>query len=94
MKIRPNLYSRISLLLSFIAVNAFALWIISVGGAVRDVPELDIRKGKADSTVYECYTDRIYNFDKEFGRNIMLTRCNVLYSLMAHCLYSPQTVTS
>jgi hypothetical protein len=34
---------------------------------VRDVPELDIRKGEADPTVFERYTDRIYNYDKEFS---------------------------
>ena len=66
-KIRPNLFSRICLLLSFIAVNAFALWIFSIGGAVRDVPELDIRKGYADPKVFERYTDRIYNYDKDFS---------------------------
>ena len=66
-KFRPNLIPRICLLLSFIAVNAFALWIISIGGAVRDVPELDIRKGYADPKVFECYTDRIYDYDKEFS---------------------------
>ena len=66
-KIRPNFISRISLLLSFIVINAFALWIFSIGGAVRDVPELDICKGYADPKVFERYTDRIYDYDKEFS---------------------------
>lgn len=66
-KILPNTFSRCCLLLSFIAVNAISLWIYSIGGAVRDVPELDIRKGCADPEVFERYTDRIYEYDKEFS---------------------------
>ena len=59
--------SRVILLASFLAVNAFALWIYQQGGAVRDVPELDIRQGVADPTAFERYTDRIYQYDKEFS---------------------------
>lgn len=59
--------SRVILLASFLAVNAFALWIYQQGGAVRDVPELDIRQGAADPTAFERYTDRIYQYDKEFS---------------------------
>ena len=66
-KIQPNIFSRCCLLLSFIAMNAFFLWVYSIGGAVRDVPELGIRKGDADSKVFERYTDRIYDYDKEFS---------------------------
>ena len=40
-RIRPNILSRCCQLLSFIAINAFSLWIYSIGGVVRDVPELD-----------------------------------------------------
>ena len=66
-KIQPNIISRCCLLLSFIAINAFSLWIYSIGGAVRDVPELGICKGYADPKVFERYTDRIYEYDKEFS---------------------------
>ena len=66
-KIQPNIISRCCLLLSFIAINAFSLWIYSIGGAVRDVPELGICKGYADPEVFERYTDRIYDYDKEFS---------------------------
>ena len=66
-KIQPNIFSRCCLLLSFIAMNAFSLWVYSIGGAVRDVPELGIRKGYADPKVFERYTDRIYDYDKEFA---------------------------
>ena len=59
--------SRVILLASFLAVNTFALWIYQQGGAVRDVPELDIRQGVADPTAFERYTDRIYQYDKEFS---------------------------
>ncbi len=66
-KIQPNIFSRCCLLLSFITKNVFSLWIYSIGGAVRDVPELGIRKGCADPKVFERYTDRIYDYDKEFS---------------------------
>ena len=66
-KIQSNIISRCCLLLSFIAINAFSLWIYSIGGVVRDVPELGIRKGDADPKVFERYTDRVYDYDKEFS---------------------------
>lgn len=66
-RIQPNSFSRCCLLLSFIVTNAYSLWIYSIGGAVRDVPELDIRKGCADPKVFEHYTDRVYDYDKEFS---------------------------
>ena len=66
-KIQPNIFSRCCLLLSFIAINTFSIWIYCIGGAVRDVPELGICKGEADPKVFERYTDRIYDYDKEFA---------------------------
>jgi len=65
--IRDNMISRFCVLIAFVAINSFALWIYSISGAVRDVPELDIRKGYADPKIFERYTDRIYAFDKEFS---------------------------
>ena len=62
-----NKISRICLFLAFLTVNVFALWIYQRGGVVRDVPELDIRVGKADPTAFERYTDRIYQYDQEFA---------------------------
>jgi peptidoglycan/LPS O-acetylase OafA/YrhL len=59
--------SRICLVLAFLAVNAFALWVYQRGGVVRDVPELDIYDGSVDPTVFERYTDRIYQYDHEFS---------------------------
>lgn len=53
--------------MSFIAISTFSLWIYSIGGVVRDVPELDIRKGDVDPKVFERYTDRIYDYDKNFA---------------------------
>ena len=64
--IKVNSLCRFCLLISFVAINSFALWVYSIGGAVRDVPELDIRKGDVDPKVFERYTDRIYDYDKEF----------------------------
>lgn len=51
----------------FVTINAFALWIYHIGGAVRDVPELGIYKGETDLRSFERYTDRIYDYDKEFS---------------------------
>lgn len=50
----------------FLIINSFAIWIYSQGGAVRDVPELDIRQGSYDPEAFERYTDRIYQYDREF----------------------------
>lgn len=61
--------SRVCLILSFLIVNAFALWIYQKGGVVRDIPELDIREGETDSMVFEHYTDRIYQYDHEFSQD-------------------------
>ena len=77
-KIQPNIFSRCCLLLSFIAMNAFSLWLYSIGGAVRDVPELGIHKGYADPKVFECYTDRIYDYDKEFSADSTKKRVLVI----------------
>ena len=66
-RVRVCTASRLCLLASFLAVNAFALWIYNQGGAVRDVPELDILQGAADPKAFERYTDRIYQYDREFS---------------------------
>ena len=65
-RIRINHVSRLCLLVSFLTVTTFALWVYYQGGAVRDVPELDIRKGAADPKAFERYTDRIYQYDHDF----------------------------
>lgn len=59
--------SRVCLVLFFLIVNAFALWIYRNDGIVRDVPELDLRKGVKPLMTFEQYTDRIYQYDKEFS---------------------------
>lgn len=69
-RIKINKVSRLCLLLSLIVVNAFALWIYQKGGVVRDVPELYIYQGTSDPTAFEKYTDRIYQYDKEFTSDI------------------------
>ena len=68
MRITVSMTSRLCLILSFLIVNAFALWIYQKGGIVRDVPELDIREGETDPMVFEHYTDRIYQYDHEFSQ--------------------------
>lgn len=66
-RIKINKVSRLCLLPSLIVVNVFALWIYQKGGVVRDVPELEIFQGTSDPTAFEKYTDRIYQYDKEFS---------------------------
>lgn len=61
--------SRLCLILSFLIVNAFALWIYQKGGIVRDIPELDICQGETDPALFERYTDRIYQYDNEFSQD-------------------------
>lgn len=66
-QITINKVSRFCLLSSFLIINAFALWVYQRNGVVRDVPELDIYEGISDPTVFERYTDRIYQYDHEFS---------------------------
>lgn len=70
--------SRISLIVASLIVNAFALWVYHQGGAVRDVPELDIRKGSYDPETFERYTDRIYQYDHEFASGTTKQRVLVI----------------
>lgn len=65
-RITVSKVSRLCLLLSFVAINVFTLWIYQKGGIVRDVPELDIYQGTSDPATFENYTDRIFQYDKEF----------------------------
>jgi hypothetical protein len=66
-KICISRLSRLFLLIAFTVVVLFALRIYQQGGVVRDVPELDIKKGMADSEFFERYTDRIYQYDRDFS---------------------------
>lgn len=68
-RITINNTSRVCLILSFLIVNAFALWIYQKDGIVRDIPELDILEGETDPMVFEHYTDRIYRYDHEFSQD-------------------------
>jgi len=58
--------SRLCLISAFLIINSFAIWIYCQGGAVRDVPELDVRQGSYNPETFERYTDRIYQYDREF----------------------------
>ncbi len=68
-RIPINKLSRICLILSFLIVNGSALWIYQKGGIVRDIPELDIKEGETDPMIFENYTDRIYQYDREFSED-------------------------
>lgn len=65
-KICISRLSRLFLLIAFTVVVLFALRIYQQGGVVRDVPELDIKKGMADPEFFERYTDRVYQYDYDF----------------------------
>ena len=65
-RLRDNRVSRICLITMFLVINGFALYFFQRGGVVRDVPELDIRDGESDPMAFERYTDRIYQYDKDF----------------------------
>ena len=65
-RLRISIASRLGLIISFLLVVGFSLCVYNQGGAVRDVPELDIRKGAADPKAFERYTDRIYRYDHDF----------------------------
>lgn len=64
-RIRITKTNRLCLLAAFLIVNVFAFRIYLQGGVVRDIPELDLRIGD-DPTVFERYTDRIYQYDRDF----------------------------
>ena len=68
-RIPINKLSRICLILSFLIVNGSALWIYQKGGIVRDIPELDIKEGETDPMIFEQYTDRIFQYDREFSED-------------------------
>ena len=64
-RIRITKTNRLCLLAAFLIMNVFAFRIYLQGGVVRDLPELDLRIGD-DPTVFERYTDRIYQYDRDF----------------------------
>ena len=70
--------SWLCLIVVFLIVNSFATWIYCQGGAVRDVPELDIRQGSYNPETFECYTDRIYQYDREFTSDTTKQRILVI----------------
>ena len=70
--------SKLCLIAGFLIINFFAIWIYCQGGAVRDVPELDIRQGSYDPETFERYTDRIYQYDREFICDITNQRILVI----------------
>lgn len=94
-KLAVNNISRICLVIVFLVINAFALWIYQRGGVVRDVPELDIYEGSADPTAFERYTDRVYQYDREFSPDVSRKKILVIGNSFARdfaniLLESPQ----
>ena len=52
-----------------IAVVIFAFNIYTSAGVVRDVPELEIKKGEGKKGMFAEYCDRNFKYDKEFDNN-------------------------
>lgn len=52
--------------LLFVLTTAGSLYIYANAGVVRDVPELDVVKGKVHRGMWAEYCDRGYQYDKEF----------------------------
>lgn len=46
-----------------------SIWLYTHAGIVRDVPELDIRKGEGQTGMFAKYCDRIYDYDKPFSKD-------------------------
>jgi len=87
--------SRIFLAFAFLVVCALALWIYQRGGVIRDIPELDMYESSADPTAFERYTDRIYQYDREFspdesGRKILVIGNSFARDFANILLESPQ----
>ena len=61
---KKNLYSMMTI--AFVGLTAFSLYVYQQAGVVRDVPELDIKKGAVHRGLHSEYCDKIYNFDKPF----------------------------
>lgn len=53
----------------FIFVNSASLYVYKNGGVTRDVPELDIYKGKSHSGQHAEYCDRANRYNNEFSTN-------------------------
>lgn len=70
--------SKSCMIAAFLIVNSFAIWIYCQGGVVRDVPELDIHQGSYDPETFERYTDRIYQYDREFTNDTTKQRILVI----------------
>ena len=65
-RIKPSIL--LSILISlFLVTNISALYIYNNGGVVRDVPELDLKKGQAERGVHAKYNARILEYDKAFS---------------------------
>ena len=54
--------------LSLIVISGSYL-IYNNAGVIRDVPELDIKKGEGKKRMFSDYCDRIYQFDNNFEKN-------------------------
>ena len=56
----------IGTLSAWAVLTGVSLYLYSIAGVVRDVPELDTYKGKAFRGMHIAYCDRVYKMDKDF----------------------------
>lgn len=54
----------------YVAITSFSLYIYSVKGIIKDVPELEYKKStKYEGNIHIKYNERIYNMNKMFSSN-------------------------
>lgn len=67
MKISKSAWASIISLL--IITTSFSLYIYQIAGVVRDVPELEVVKGKIHRGMWAEYCDRGYQYDRDFSNS-------------------------
>lgn len=68
-KVKETLWTKIVLLLAFVAINGAAFVIYLNAGVVRDVPELYVRKNDVHRNMFAEYNARIYAYDIDFPQD-------------------------
>lgn len=66
-KMKKNRAAWIATVVVLFLTTGFSLYIYETAGVVRDVPELDVVKGKIHRGMWAEYCDRGYRYDKDFS---------------------------
>lgn len=68
-KISINKATRFIIICAFVLINGAAYAIYANAGVVRDVPELDVKKGNVHKGMFAEYNDRVYSYNKDFDES-------------------------